>query len=333
MKQKILPSTSLRVSSLGLGLAALGRPGYINLGHWQDLHGQYSEEAMEERAHELLDAAWAAGVRYFDAARSYGKAEQFLASWLKKRQVPEADVVVGSKWGYTYTAGWKVKAQTHEVKKHTLEQLQKQWEESHRLLGGWIKLYQIHSATLESGVLENKEVLEELWRMKKGGLAIGLSLSGTRQAETLKKALQISRQGELLFNSVQATWNLLEPSAELMLQQAHARGMGVIVKEVLANGRLSERNPEPEFTNKYKVLKQLAAKKGCTAEAMATAVAMARPWADIVLSGASTEAQLETGLLAAKTAEEIGEKEMEAVGVIAEETADYWHKRSALEWN
>lgn len=331
MKQKVLPSTSLKVSSLGLGLAALGRPGYINLGHGQDLHGQYSEEAMEERAHKLLDAAWAAGVRYFDVARSYGKAEQFLANWLKKRKIPEAAVVVGSKWGYTYTAGWEVKAKTHEVKKHTLEQLQKQWEESRRLLGSWVKLYQIHSATLESGVLENTEVLEELWRMKKGGLAIGLSLSGLRQAQILEKALQITREGELLFNTVQASWNLLEPSAEPMLQRAHDCGMGVIVKEVLANGRLTERNPEPEFTNKYKILKQLAARKGCTAEAFATAVAMAKPWADTVLSGATTEAQLETGLQAANV--EVGEEEVEATGLLAEEAADYWHKRSALEWN
>ena len=34
---------------------------------------------------EVLDAAYGAGVRYFDAARSYGRAEQFLGSWLRAR--------------------------------------------------------------------------------------------------------------------------------------------------------------------------------------------------------------------------------------------------------
>ena len=63
----------------GLGLAALGRPGYINLGHAADLHADYDVAAMEGRAHAVLDAAHAAGVRYFDAARSYGRAEEFLA--------------------------------------------------------------------------------------------------------------------------------------------------------------------------------------------------------------------------------------------------------------
>ena len=39
---------------------------------------------MEARGHAVLDEAWAAGVRYFDAARSYGRAEEFLARWLAR---------------------------------------------------------------------------------------------------------------------------------------------------------------------------------------------------------------------------------------------------------
>lgn len=331
MKKSILPSTHLSVSPLGLGLAALGRPGYINLGHGDDLGQQHSEEAMEERTHEMLDAAWAAGVRYFDAARSYGKAEEFLGNWLRKRKIPEAEVVVGSKWGYTYTAGWKVKAEAHEIKEHSLERLQQQWKESVRLLGPFLKLYQIHSATLDSGVLEKQEVLEELWRMKRGGQAIGLTLSGPAQAQTLEKALGISHGGQLLFNTVQASWNLLEPSAEPMLQQAHERGMGVIVKEVLANGRLTDRNLEPAFTNKYKVLKHLADKKGCTPEAVAIGAALTRPWADVVLSGATTPAQLDSSLQATGIA--LNEQEAQGLRFIAEKPAVYWSKRSALEWN
>src|SRR5580693_3392224 len=81
-----LGETDLVVSRIGLGLAALGRPGYITLGHAGDL----------------------AGERYFDAARSYGLAEEFLGSWLAARGLGRADVTVGSKWGYTYTAGWRV---------------------------------------------------------------------------------------------------------------------------------------------------------------------------------------------------------------------------------
>src|SRR5687767_873026 len=100
---------------IGLGLAAIGRPGYINLGHDVDLPAERTVEALREQARALLDDAYAAGVRYFDVARSYGRAEEFIADWLRSRPDVE-DVVVGSKWGYTYTAGWRVDADVHEVK-------------------------------------------------------------------------------------------------------------------------------------------------------------------------------------------------------------------------
>ena len=67
MKQKKFGQTPLTVTPLGLGLAALGRPGYINLGHGGDLDHDYDViEAMEANAHAVLDAAWEAGIRYFD---------------------------------------------------------------------------------------------------------------------------------------------------------------------------------------------------------------------------------------------------------------------------
>ena len=201
-----LGTTKLKVSSIGLGLAALGRPGYINLGHARDLEKNYDVAAMEARAHRVLDAAWAVGVRYFDAARSYGRAEAFLGSWLHSRQIDSQAVTVGSKWGYTYTADWQVKAEHHEIKEHSLPVLQRQWRETQTNLGEFLDVYQIHSATLDSGVLKNAAVLSELARLKAAGVAIGLSLSGANQPEVLDKAIAIEIDGVRLFDTVQATW-------------------------------------------------------------------------------------------------------------------------------
>src|SRR5882724_3434012 len=103
-------------SPIGLGLAALGRPGYINLGHAGDLERRYDVAAMRDHAHAVFDAAWAGGVRYFDAARSYGRAEEFLASWLAVRSIAPEALTIGSKWGYAYMAGWQATAEVHEVK-------------------------------------------------------------------------------------------------------------------------------------------------------------------------------------------------------------------------
>ena len=140
---------------------------------------------MERGAHRVLDAAYAGGVRYFDAARSYGLAESFLASWLASRQIQPGAVVVGSKWGYRYTADWRVDAEAHEVKEHSLAMFTRQLAESRAILGSHLAVYQIHSATLDSGVLSDSGIIDALAEARSTGLVIGLSVSGDRQAETI----------------------------------------------------------------------------------------------------------------------------------------------------
>src|SRR5918999_3496966 len=179
--------------------------------------------------------------RYGDAARSYGRAEEFLATWLAARGLAPGEVTVGSKWGYRYTAGWRVRAEVHEVKDHSVGALREQLAESRRHLGAHLRVYQIHSATLESGVLDDARVLDALARLRDDGMLVGLSVSGPRQADTISRALAIERGGMRLFGCVQATWNVLEPSAGDALAQAHAAGGGVIVKEALGNGHLAGR--------------------------------------------------------------------------------------------
>ena len=326
-----LGTTGLIVTPLGLGLAALGRPGYINLGHAADLAHDYDVAAMEARAHAALDAAWAAGVRYFDAARSYGRAEEFLGHWLAARQIPPRAVTIGSKWGYVYTADWQVAAQKHEVKDHSLAVLRRQYAESRALLGGQLSLYQIHSATPESGVLDDGAVLGELARLKADGIRVGLSLSGPRQGDTLRQALAIAIDGVRLFDCVQATWNLLERSASPALAEAHAAGMGVVIKEALANGRLTARNEEPDFAPRRRILEAEAARLGTTTDALALAVALTQPWADVVLSGAVTHEQLASNLGALAVA--LDEAVKGHLRTLEEPAADYWSRRGQLAWN
>jgi aryl-alcohol dehydrogenase-like predicted oxidoreductase len=299
-----LGRTGLPVSSIGLGLAALGRPAYINLGHGRDLSGEIEVSALERRAHEVLDTAYAAGVRYFDAARSYGRAETFLASWLQARGISPGDVTVGSKWGYVYTGNWLIHADQHEVKDLSVENLRRQAAESCALLSDHLALYQIHSATLESGVLEDDAVRHELARLSDEGLRIGFTVTGPRQAETIERALEVGG-----FDTVQATWNLLERSAGPALAAAHEAGLGVIVKEVLANGRVLEH----------------------VSDAVAIAAALVQPWADVVLSGAATVEHLENNLRS--LAVDYTDVQHAELAGLAEEPEAYWATRSALPWN
>ena len=323
--------TGLEVTRIGLGLAALGRPGYINLGHGTDLGHDYNVSAMEAHAHSVMDCAWEMGIRYFDAARSYGLAEAFLASWLRSLGIKSSEIVVGSKWGYTYTANWQVDAEKHEIKDHSLPVFMRQIGESLELLDGFLRIYQVHSATLDSGVLDNWEVLEALGALRNSGIVIGLSLSGPSQADTLRKAIKINFEEKPLFGSVQATWNLLSREATQALSEAHQSGMGVIIKEALANGRLTARNEAPAFATKRSLLDEFAADLGVSVDAVALAAVLAQPWVDIVLSGAAQREHLLSNIQALEIS---WDEDLEKRSANLVEPADeYWATRGALDWN
>jgi aryl-alcohol dehydrogenase-like predicted oxidoreductase len=265
-------------------------------------------------------------VRYFDAARSYGLAERFLGRWLRARSLDPPTITIGSKWGYTYTAGWRADATVHEVKDLSAAALRRQIAETRQCLGARLGLYQIHSATLESGVLEDGDVLAGLAQLKEEGLLVGLTASGPRQAETIRRAFDVRVDGVNPFQCVQATWNLLEPSAAPALADAHALGWGVIVKESLANGRLTSRGDAGQSA----ALRDVAQAAGVTADALAIGAVLSQPWADVVLSGAATEAHLASNLTAVDI--RLDETHLAALRPLAESPEAYWTRRSQLPW-
>ncbi|MFG3549776.1 aldo/keto reductase [Streptomyces sp. NPDC047725] len=308
---------------IGLGLAAVGRPGYINLGRDRDLGEDRSVEVMRMRTHDLLDAAYAQGVRYFDVARSYGLSEGFLAAWLRERP-DAADVVVGSKWGYTYTADWSTDAEQHEVKDHSVATYERQRAETEALLGDRLDLYQIHSLTPDSLALTDRELHAKLAEAAASGVTVGFSTSGPAQADTIRAALAVTVGGEPLFRAVQSTYNVLETSAGPALAEAHEAGLTVIVKEGMANGRLAE----PHAPD---VLKAVAEETTQGCDAVALALILRSPWAGVVLSGAATVAQLGSNLHAAVV--DLDDDQVARLGVLAEDPYAYWERRGRLPWH
>jgi len=305
------------VSRIGLGLAALGRPAYITSGREEDLPDR-SVTGMRTRTFAMLDAAYATGVRYVDAARSYGRAEEFLAGWLTERG--HADVIVGSKWGYRYTGDWRLDASVQEVKEHSLAMFSTQLAESRALLGNRLALYQVHSLTPDSPVFTDAALQAALSRLRAEGVLIGLSATGPRQADTIRRALALTVDGQHLFTEAEVTWNLLEPSAGPAAAEAAAAGWAILVKEAVANGRLTAAGGPPA------PLTALAAAHGVTEDAIALAAALAQPWASVVLSGAVTPAQLDENL-AALTIGQLPELSL------AESPDAYWAERAARPWH
>jgi len=316
---------------IGLGLAAIGRPEYINV----RLPGskaptELPTDEFRNRGLELLEEAYRLGVRYFDAAPGYGMAESMLLQWLVRN--PHPDVQIGTKWGYTYTARFIPGAQQHEVKEHSLEKLREQWEFSRQLLP-YLKYYQIHSATPESGVLRNRAILDELGRIRSeyDGLNIGLSTTGTSQVEMLQAAQEIWRDGVPLFTVFQFTFNLLERSFSPMIDHLREAGYTLIVKESLANGRLLPNIDFPQYRDLYRRLSGLAGKYGVGEDAVALRYVLERMPLAKVLSGASTPKQLESNMKALSFHME--EDELDLLDSFSVPSEDYWAERRRLPWN
>jgi aryl-alcohol dehydrogenase-like predicted oxidoreductase len=333
MTERPLGRTPLVVSRLGLGLAAVARPGYITLGRERDLPAERTPEALYARAAALLDAARGAGVRYLDVARSYGRAEEFLARWLEERGIAPDAATIGSKWGYRYTAGWSVEAVVHEQKELSLARFRTQMAESRALLPGRLDLYQIHSATAESGCLEDAHLLEAMVVGRREGVyrAVGLTLSGPTSERTLELACGARVDSERVFDAVQATFNCLEPSLARALAAAHAEGLGVIVKEAFANGRLSEASTLPADAALVARLRAVGARRGADPSQIALAFVLEHPFVDVVLSGAATVQQFHAHVRALDVT--LDDEARGVLAELAEPPARYWETRATLPWH
>jgi aryl-alcohol dehydrogenase-like predicted oxidoreductase len=302
---------------LGFGLAAVGRPAYITTDRDDDLGdpADRSTSALRARAHALLDEAWGLGIRYIDVARSYGLAEEFLGGWLAVHPERRSDLVIGSKWGYAYVGAWKMDAPVHERKDHSARMFDRQWPETLSALGSPPDFSLIHSVTPDSRALADVEVLQRVRRLRAEGVRVGLSTSGPRQADVVRTAL---RMDDSPFTVVQSTWNLRESSVGEALVEARDAGWTVVVKEVLANGELASAMPGGDLAS---------AASGVAPDLFAFGAALSRPFADIVLSGATTVAHLRRGVEARAVAVDSA-----VLAQLADEPGDYWRRRSERPW-
>jgi len=315
-------------TKIGLGLAALGRPEYINIR--DDSTHDKSQEAFNENAFSILNFAYKHGVRYFDTAPSYGKGEEFLTNWNSKYQ--HKDVILSTKWGYTYVANWELGFNgAHEVKEHSLDKLIEQWQVSKKLQSA-LKIYQVHSATFESGILENRDVLKRLFEIKKQtGLQIGITTTGTQQSEIIEAALKVKIDNEDLFDSYQVTYNIFEQSAHAILKHLLQLNKAVIIKEALANGRVFKNEKFSHYQKLYQVLDSLAKKYQVGTDAIALRFVMDNLEPTYLLSGASSKEQLEQNLKAYSF--KLEKEELKVLNSFKTDSQKYWEERNQLSWN
>ncbi|WP_179352738.1 aldo/keto reductase [Winogradskyella vidalii] len=318
----------MSTTKIGLGLAALGRPDYINIRTKTEIDKSVS--AFKANTIKVLDDSYQLGIRDFDVAPSYGLGEQFLLDWNISRQ--HKDVNLSTKFGYTYVANWEVGfSGKHEIKEHSIKKLNEQWDFSKALLPN-LKIYQIHSATLESGVLSNTAVLNRLNELKQEHqLKIGLSSSGTEQVKIIEAARKINFEGLDLFDSYQVTFNIFEQSTFQILKALITEGKTVIIKEGLANGRVFQNDSFQSYSKAYNYLKTLSNTYNVGNDAIALRFIMDYLNPNLVLSGASDTHQLRQNLKALNF--KLTTEEVNTLKSLAVNPEDYWQERSHLSWN
>lgn len=314
---------------IGLGTAAIGRPTYINIRKDVDTRSAFSLDNFKRDGIDLLENAYVSGIRYFDTAPGYGMAEELLLEWASKKNDPSIEIA--TKWGYTYVAGFDPDAKVHELKEHSIDKLNEQWSQSQKLLPH-LRVYQIHSATFDTGVLHNKAVLDRLAHLKsEHDVIIGLSTTGANQTEVLNSSLEIAVDGSPLFDLCQVTYNIFDQSIASIAHEIDQQGRKLVIKEAMANGRVFPNMSYAHYGRSYDVLAEMAEKYQVGIDAIALRFCMDSICSYKVLSGASNNRDLLENLKA--NTFRLEERDIEILKSLAVNSTDYWQERQRLGWN
>ena len=224
MDYRQLGGSGLIVSRVGLGCGNFG-----GIGSAPELFGGGESE---EEAFALMDAAWEAGVTFFDTAASYGggRSETWVGRWRRDRGVP---VVLSTK------VYWSVTGDPDD-RGLAPARIRRELEGSLERLGvDHVEMYLTHEPDPETPIEQTLLALDELVRAGKLRAIGGSNLD----AEALEQALETSeRLGLARFQWVQNEYSLVRrEQAEAVLEVCRREGLGFTPFSPLAGGWLAGR--------------------------------------------------------------------------------------------
>jgi aryl-alcohol dehydrogenase-like predicted oxidoreductase len=295
-----LGRTGLEVSRIGLGCGNFG-----GVGSAPELFGQGESE---EEAFALMDAAWAAGITFFDTAASYGggRSERWVGKWRAEHGEP---VLLSSKVYWSVTGDPDDRGLSHE---RILREIEGSLE---RLGVERLDLYLTHEPDPETPIEETLQALDELVQAGKV-VAIGAS---NLDAAQLEEALETSdRLGLARFGWVQNEFSLLAQRAQGVLDVCEREGLGFTPFSPLAGGWLTGKyrrgedypagsrmtlRPGPyaalasdETFDALEAFEAQAAARGVEPAVLATAWVLTDPRVTALVVGPRSPRQLETAL-------------------------------------
>jgi aryl-alcohol dehydrogenase-like predicted oxidoreductase len=215
MEMRMLGSTGIRVSALGLGTVKLGRNRQVK-------YPAAFELPDDDQVRSLLDLAAELGINLLDTAPAYGSSMERLGKLLPG---PREHWVMVSKVGEFFEDGRSRFDYGFRTTIHTVEQ-------SLRILKtDYLDAVLIHSDGNDLGILEREPVTDALRELKERGLIRAHGMS----CKTLSGGLRTVAELDL----VMATCNPAYPDEIPVLEAAARQGKGVLIKKGLRSGHLS----------------------------------------------------------------------------------------------
>ena len=215
MRNRILGSTGLRVSVIGLGTWQFG-------GEWGRAYSQVEVDGILDRAAEL-------GINLVDTAECYGDrlSENLIGDYLSRHD--RSRWIVATKYGHHFN---RFLDRTQDF---SVEGVRRQLEGSLRSLRvEAIDLYQFHSGSDEQ--LFNEDLWAMLLEQRQAGKVrhLGISILGKGSEKQAREARRLGAE------VLQVIYNRLDRRAEqLYFPSAQEDDLGILARVPLASGLLS----------------------------------------------------------------------------------------------
>jgi len=221
MQLRTLGKTGLRISPIGFGAFKIGRNAKIKYPRPYDL-------PSDGEVHKLLNGLVSLGVSHFDTAPAYGLSEERLGRWLRQSR---HSVTISTKVGERFSNGQsEYRFDADSVRQSVFDSLQKLGRDQ-------LDLVLIHTPANDLEVLTQTDVVATLQTLKSEGCIKAIGLSG--------KTVAAAEASLGWADAIMVEFNAEDTSHQQVMQKAHQRGIGVVVKKGLASGHLPAKEAIP----------------------------------------------------------------------------------------
>ena len=218
MELRPLGTTGLAVSPIGFGAFKIGRNQKTKYAQHYDLPDQ---DTVDRLLHALLES----GITLFDTAPAYGSSEERIGSFLGRSGLRDR-LVLSTKVGEHFeegTSSWAFDRASVDASV----------DRSLRTLGvTHLDVVNVHSDGRDLEIIDQTDVLETLARRRDRGDIRTIGFSG-KTVEGHRAAMEHPAGLGVLMIEL----NLEDRTQAPLLEEAPARGIGLLIKKGLASGR------------------------------------------------------------------------------------------------